>query len=138
MIVVIDSSVLLRKLFGEPEPLEQWPDITDAYASRLMLVEVGRTIDRCRLAGSIDDAEVAHLQQEFRSVLGSIEIVGMSERILNRAGASMPTVVGSLDAVHLATAIEVNEALEEPVALATHDDQLARAGRASGLLVFGI
>lgn len=138
MIAYIDSSVLLRKLFGEPHPLEEWPAIEEAYTSRVLLVEVGRVIDRCRLAGLIDDEEVAQLHLEARQVLRSIDVVGLTEPILVRAGGAMPTSLGTLDAVHLATVLELAATLERPPVLATHDAQLARAARASGLGVAGV
>lgn len=137
MKVLIDTSVLLRKLFGEPEPLREWSKIEEAFASRLLLVELGRAIDRCRLAGDIDDEAVEHLHQEARQVLRSVEIIGLSEPIMLRAAGSMPTALGSLDSLHLATAIELAYEQKVPVLLATHDAQLARAARASGLEVIG-
>jgi predicted nucleic acid-binding protein len=137
MITLVDSSVVLRLLFGEPNALQSWSKITDAYASRLIGVEIGRVIDRRRLAGAIDDNDVAHLQQETRRTLRSIEILALSEPILDRAASAMPTMVGSLDAIHLATALELSRSLATPVVVATHDEQLARAARASGLTVVG-
>jgi predicted nucleic acid-binding protein len=128
---------VLRQLFGEPGTLAEWGEIEEAYASRLLTLELGRVIDRCRLNGEIDDAQVEHLHLEAQRLLRSIELLGMSERILLRAGGPMPVVVGSLDAIHLATALELSESLGEPVVLATHDAQLARAARASGLRVCG-
>jgi predicted nucleic acid-binding protein len=50
----------------------------------------------------------------------------------------MPTVLGTLDALHLATALEVKRALAPKLVLLTHDEQLARAARASGLAVLGV
>ncbi|MDI7277798.1 MAG: PIN domain-containing protein [Anaerolineae bacterium] len=137
MIALLDSSVLLRKLFGEPHPLAEWSRIQEAYASRVLVVEIGRVIDRCRLEGTIDDAQVEHLHREARRVLRSVSIVALTERILLRAAGPMPTVIGSLDAVHLATAIELAQSLPKSLSLATHDAQLARAARASGLEVCG-
>jgi predicted nucleic acid-binding protein len=49
----------------------------------------------------------------------------------------MPTVIGSLDAIHLATALELAEETRTSLVLATHDARLARAARASGLTVIG-
>jgi predicted nucleic acid-binding protein len=138
MIALLDTSVLLRKLFGERASLAEWPRITEAYASRILLLELGRVIDRSRLAGDIDDRQVEHLHREARRVLRSVEVLALSERILVRAGGPMPTVVGSLDAIHLATALELAADREGPMVLATHDEQLGRAARASGLEVWGI
>ena len=135
---LIDTSVLLRMLFGEPAPLAAWRTITDAYASRLVGVEIARVIDRRRLAGAIGDEDVAHLHEEARRVLRSIEVVAVSDTILDRAAAAMPTALGTLDAIHLATALETARVKRRPVVVATHDEQLARAARGCGLDVIGV
>jgi len=137
VIALLDTSVVLRKLFGEPDSLAEWSQVRSAFASRILLVELGRVIDRCRLAGDIDDSQVEQLQQEARRVLRSVEVLALSERILTRAAGAMPTVLGSLDAVHLATALELAPAVGGGLVLATHDRQLARAARASGLETCG-
>lgn len=137
MIAYVDSSVILRKLFGEPHPLSEWPLIEDAYASRIMPVEVARVIDRTRLEGRIDDEQVALLHEESRRVFASISIVSLTEPILVRAASAMPASVGTLAALHLATAIELARKLDAELIMATHDVQLGRAARASGLVVRG-
>lgn len=133
----VDSSVILRVLLGEARPLPEWRKIKQAYASRLLAVEVGRTIDRCRLAGDINDAEVEQLHGELARLLRSLSLIGLTGAILERAAAAMPTVLGSLDAIHLASAMELERSLGERPVLATHDAQLARAARASGFTVVG-
>lgn len=138
MMALIDTSVLLRKIFGERASLVEWSQVTEAYASRVLLLELGRVIDRSRLAGDIDDRQVEQLHREARRLLRSVEVLALSERILARAGGPMPTVVGSLDAIHLATALELAAVRSGPLALATHDEQLGRAARASGLEVWGV
>lgn len=138
MIAFIDSSVLLRMLFGEPNALAQWVDIDEAYASRLLSLEVARVIDRCRLDGTIEDDDVANLHEESRRVLRSVEVLAMTEAIVARAAQPMPTVLGTLDAIHLATALELAPTVDGSLAFATHDRQQARAARALGLPVLGV
>lgn len=137
MRAVVDTSAVFRKLFGEQGALKEWGRIDDAFASRILLVELGRAVDRVRLAGKIDDDQVVSIHQEARKLLASATIVSLTPRILRRAAAAFPTVVGTLDALHLATALEL--ARDDPGSwvLATHDEQLARAARASGLEVVG-
>jgi predicted nucleic acid-binding protein len=137
VIAFVDSSVLLRKLFGEPGALAEWSQIDQAYASRILPVEVARVIDRFRLAGRIDDADVAALHGEARRVLRSMQVLALSESVLRRAAGPMPVTLGTLDAVHLATALELAPTLDGTLVLATHDEQLARGARASGLDVCG-
>ena len=136
MIALLDTSVVARKLFGEPDTLAEWPRIREAYASRLLIVELGRLIDRCRLAGEIDDEQVEQLQMEAKRVLRSVEVLALSERILVRAAGPMPTVLGSFDAIHLATAQDL-AVTRGALVLATHDKQLARGARASGIEACG-
>ena len=138
MIAYVDSSVLLRKLFGEPRSLSEWATIEVAYSSRLLPLEVGRVIDQCRLAGQITDDEVAQLHEQAHELMLAIDILAITDAILERAASPMPTVLGSLDSIHLSTAIELRRTLEKPIRVATHDVKLARAARSSGLEVCGI
>lgn len=137
MIALVDTSVVLRKLFGEPEVLAEWGRIREAYASRVLLVELGRVIDRVRLAGEIDDGQVEQLQRESRRLMRSVTVVGLPERLLDRAAGPMPTALGTLDAIHLATAMELAARRAPAIVVATHDRQLARAARSSGLDAVG-
>jgi predicted nucleic acid-binding protein len=50
----------------------------------------------------------------------------------------MPTVLGTLDAIHLATALAVKDALSIALRLLTHDKQLAVGASAVGLEVDGV
>ena len=50
----------------------------------------------------------------------------------------MPTELGTLDAIHLATALLWTETTGESLAMATHDAALAIAARAHGLAVVGV
>jgi predicted nucleic acid-binding protein len=134
----LDTSVILRKLFNEPGPLAEWPTIEQAYASRLVALELGGVIHRYRLQGELDDESTARLFEESRRVLASVEIVALTEPILARAGGPLPTLLCSLDAIHLASALEVQRRLEPALVLATHDEQLGTAARASGLPVVGV
>jgi predicted nucleic acid-binding protein len=138
VITYVDSSIVLRKLFDEPGQLEEWSQIESAYASHLIVVEVGRVVDRSRLLGLIDDEDVARVNLAAKRALRSITLLALTQRILDRAAAPMPTVVGSLDALHLATALELAPTLDGPLVLATHDIQLARAAHASGLETVGV
>ncbi len=137
MIAFVDTSVVLRLLFGEASPLAEWATIRSAYGSALMSVEIARVIDRYRVDGTIDDDDVVQLHREARRVTGSIDLFSVTDGVLERAGRPMPTTVGTLDAIHLATALELAERNEELV-VATHDRQLGRAALASGLAVCGL
>lgn len=136
MKVYVDTSVTLRVLFREPQPLPVWGRWTEAYASRLWFTEALRTLDRVRVLAGMSDSQVALLRRDIDLVHSDFHIVPLSERILARAGDSFPTVIGTLDAIHLATALHVRDTLGLDVFL-THDTQLATAASASGLTVEG-
>jgi predicted nucleic acid-binding protein len=137
MTVYIDTSVILRILFRQPNPVEVWGKWAKALSSNLWRVEALRTVDRLRLSGDLSDEDVADLARDIRLVHETLAIYPVSERILHRAGESFPTVVGTLDAIHLATALAIreNEAID---LLLTHDGQLATAARSVGFTVVGV
>ena len=138
MKVFLDSSVVLRKVLGEANPLVEWSRITHAAASRLLAVEVARVVDRLRMEGQIDDDDVAHVVQQTRNFYQVIDEIKVNEAILRRASGAFPTVVGSLDAIHLASALTWAEDGHQDLRFATHDRQLGRAARACGLDVVGL
>jgi predicted nucleic acid-binding protein len=70
-------------------------------------------------------------------ILSVLHIIPVTERILSRAGDAFPTVVGTLDAIHLAAAIEMRDAVGLDAFL-THDHRVAAAAAAAGLVVQGI
>ncbi len=138
MIAYIDTSVVLRLMFREPKPLKESPRVKKAFASRLLAVELGRAIDRARLAGTINDDEVATLRGEADAAVASIALVGLTDSILERASDPMPTSLKTLDALHLATAVELRAETEGELLFATHDSRLANAAKAMRFKVIGV
>ena len=63
--------------------------------------------------------------------------VDVTPGVLRRAADPFPTPLGTLDAIHLATAILWREGRQEGPVMATHDGQLATAARAVGLATAG-
>lgn len=137
MKVYIDTSVILRVLLREPNPFPDWGQWKQAYASRLWHTEALRVVDRMRLMAAISDQQVVHLRREIEAIHQALHILPVSERILARAGDAFPTVLATLDAIHLATALQLRDAIGLDAFL-THDAQLATAAAASGFIVHGI
>jgi predicted nucleic acid-binding protein len=137
MTVYVDTSVILRILFRESNPVEVWGKWDRAFSSSLWRVEALRNVDRLRLGGDLSDDGVADLVREIRLVHETLAIYPLTETILQRASESFPTVVGTLDAIHLATALAIRQV--EPLdILLTHDGQLATAARSVGFTVGGV
>jgi uncharacterized protein len=136
MNVYVDSSVILRIVLGEPERLSTWSRIRRAVSSQLVRLECLRTIDRARVRLGLDDAEVAERRASVLHVLEGIDVVPIDAAVLDRAADPFPTVLGSLDAIHLASALRARSAISD-LCLATHDTELGTAARAVGFEVLG-
>lgn len=138
MIVYLDTSVVLRILFRQPDPLDTWGAWEEAYSSELMGVESRRLIDRMRLDVSLDDEGVAQAQEQLALMERTIGRILLTRMVLYRASLPMATSVRTLDAIHLASALLLNEQSPEPIVFATHDRQQATAARALGLECTGV
>ena len=135
MSVYIDASVLLRLVLGEPNALETWQTLTPV-SSELIRVECLRVIDRAAVSLRMSDEETARHRADVLEALATFRLIAVSTSILHRAADPFPTALGTLDAIHLATAITLRDELPE-LSLATHDRELATAARAIGLTVAG-
>ena len=134
MTAYIDSSVLLRILMAQPDRLKQWRAIDRAVSSELIRVECLRTIDRLRLAGSLDDNDISLRREAALQQLSGFDLIALDSRILERAAEPFPTALGTLDALHLASALMARQEVPD-LRLATHDRELATAARAIGFEV---
>jgi len=135
--VYVDSSVVLRVVLGEPRPLREWRRIDRAISSQLVRLECLRTIDRARVRLALDDAEVAAQRAAALEVLEGFDMVPIDAVVLQRASDPFPTLLGSLDAIHLASALHARAQVPQ-LRLATHDAELATAARAMGFTVLGM
>jgi predicted nucleic acid-binding protein len=97
-----------------------------------------RTIDRLRVAGTITIEESAIRREVVYTILDALDIVEITRPILHRAAQPMPASLGSLDAIHLATAELWKETREQDILFATHDRALGLGARANGFKVVGI
>ncbi|MGH9782547.1 MAG: PIN domain-containing protein [Terriglobia bacterium] len=138
MIVYLDSSVLLRVVLGQRGRLKEWKTVREGVASALAEVECLRTLDRLRLRGAITDQDLSVRREAVYRLLEEIEVVEPTRPILARASLPLPTPIGTLDAIHLATAMLWRESSSADLGFATHDAALGIAARASGFRVFGI
>ena len=138
MIAYVDASVLLRVALGEPGALPEWRQIKRGVASALIEAESLRTLDRLRLRAGLADPEVATRRGTILSLIASLEIVEIDQTVLDRAAQPMPTEIGTLDAIHLVTALLWKESTHARRVMATHDGALALAAQAHGLDVVGV
>jgi predicted nucleic acid-binding protein len=130
--VYVDASVILGLTLGEPQALRvKW---NSAISSELLSVEIFRTVDRLQLT-RLTVPEAARFRKVADANLAGIELIPLDSTVLRRAAGYFPKPVGTLDAIHLATALRWYESRGDLVLL-THDRQLAVAAQASGLHVY--
>lgn len=128
---------MLRVLLGQENALAEWADVEVAVTSALTEVECLRTLDRLRVSRGIAEEEVALRRESVVALLRSVETVDLSTPVLRRASQPLPVTVGTLDALHLATALLWRDYNGTDLTMATHDAALASAARAMGLVVVG-
>jgi len=138
VIAYVDSSVLLRVVLGQPDKLTEWESIETGVASGLVEVECLRTLDRLRLRADLPDEELAARREAVYRLTEEMELVEPSGAVLSRASQPMPTPLGTLDAIHLATALLWRERGSPDLIMATHDAALGVAARACGFRVLGV
>ena len=122
----IDSSALLKLVVREPETSALEADLAQRdglLASRLVVLECRRAARR---------ASHARLLQRVDDLLEAIYLLELTPAILDDAATLDPPLLRSLDALHLATALAVDDPELE---LITYDTRLADAATASGLVV---
>lgn len=131
----LDSSAVLRYLYRQPGFLDLRGRPEHAVASPLTETECLRTLDRNRLVAA-DDA-VESRQGTLAELMRHIEFVDLTPAILRRVGTPLAAPLGTLDAIHLVTALTWCEINGAYMTIATHDRALARAARLYGLQVIG-
>jgi uncharacterized protein len=123
--VYLDASAAVKLVVREAESRslrEFVRDRTTRVSSRLLAVELLRAVQRANPA-SVGQA---------RSLLEVMDFVELDEEIAARSAALGPPGLRSLDAIHLASALELGEGLD---AFVTYDARQADAARALGLPV---
>jgi predicted nucleic acid-binding protein len=137
MIAYVDSSVLLRLALGQPNALPEWRQIDRGVSSALISTESLRTLDRLRIRAGLSDIEIAKRRATILSLIASLELIEIDAMVLNRAAQPMPTELGTLDAIHLASALLWKEWTGVDPIMATHYAALGLAAQAHGFRVIG-
>jgi len=122
--VYLDSSAIVKLVVEEPESaaLQRFLDDFAALAScELVRVEVPRAVaERGADAGT-----------RARRVLDRMHLLTLGDALLDAAGG-LWVGLRSLDAIHVAAALELGEDVE---CLVTYDHRMAAAARESGMTV---
>jgi predicted nucleic acid-binding protein len=137
VIAYLDSSALLRLVLREPGALDELRSAESLVSSELLAVECPRTIDRLRLQDVLSLEEAVARRGAVDEWLEAVDLVLLQRSVLWRASEPLPTPLGTLDALHLATALLWREQTGQDLVMATHDGGLALAARAFGLETLG-
>jgi predicted nucleic acid-binding protein len=119
--VYLDSSALIKLILPEPESaaleeeLQRWPDW---LSSALAAIECRRTLRRIHAPATVID--------RAGCVLEMTTLLRLDETVLRLAEHVGSTMLRSLDAIHLASALSLGDV---PEAFITYDDRLAAAAR---------
>ncbi len=136
MIVYAETSAVLRWLFNEIGGIEILDLLRDAekiVCSRLTLIEARRAIHRAVVMKRIRDVEAAELRAALSQAAARWALLEMSPEVAVRAEQSFPAEpVRTLDAIHLASALLLREALTALMLLST-DDRVRENAKLLGL-----
>jgi predicted nucleic acid-binding protein len=126
MAVYLDTSAASKLVVRETETpaLRRWiRNRTDeVVSSDIMRTELTRATRRVA-PGALAQA---------RAVLESVTLIDVSSSILERAALLEPLAMRSLDAIHLATAVDLGDDID---VIVTYDHRLSEAARTLGFVV---
>ena len=134
----IDSSVLLRNLLGESEQIRELDRFKNYYSSRLLKTECIRVLNRAFSSNRLNDIQYSEAYQRLLFRLKGIKLIALDENIFDLAESHLPVALGTLDALHLSTAIRIRDVGNiSELKILTHDNQLGKACRAVGFSTLG-
>lgn len=134
----VDTSVVLRLLFGEAGPTVALREGETVVSSELLEVEAFRAIDRERLLGHLDDRDTAVKRKELGDLIARIDVSPVDRVVIDRAKGSFAVNVRALDAIHVATAEVLADESGLDVEFWTHDERQQIAALSRGLTVYGV
>lgn len=126
MALYLDTSAAVKLVVAEPESgaLATWiADHDDRIVgSDLLRTELLRTVRR----------GAPHLMGRARGVIDAVDVLVLRTELFERAAEIEPLPLRTLDALHLACALDLGDELDGVV---TYDDRLAAAARDHGVAV---
>jgi hypothetical protein len=136
--VYVDSSIVLRHILNSDSALGVIGPSDIVGSSDLLVIECQRVLQRERMAGHLNDQQYAEAVGALDSIVERLFLIELGPAVKQRAAGSFPTVVGTLDAIHLASAILWGQGQHlTDLRVLTVDRQLAICARSVGLQVIG-
>lgn len=139
MNLYLDTSALAKRYVEEPgsKDVLDWMDLADTIGTGLITrAEVAAAITRATRMKHLTEQVSAKALNKFRQEWVDFHRIPINEELIARADfLACQHGLRGYDAIHLAAALIWQEALMLPVTLATYDQELASAGRKSGLTI---
>ncbi|PKL08548.1 MAG: hypothetical protein CVV51_08375 [Spirochaetae bacterium HGW-Spirochaetae-7] len=133
MVAYLDSSVLLRYLLLGETTLRHVQAFPRLVSSELLEIECRRVLLRCRLKAQLDDEALMEATKRLDDVLESIDLLELGTAVKKRAMEAFPTYVNTLDALHLASALQLlAEEPAEGINVFSHDRSFNLCARTLG------
>lgn len=133
--IYLDTSAILKLLRREAET-DALIDHLDAHAQQDLITSALATVETARALTALGETETAtraiHGPDRINVGASVIPAVAISMAVLDLARTLPPTVLRSLDAVHIATAKLAGNSLDH---LITYDKRMIVAADAAGLRV---
>ena len=135
MTIYAETSAVLRWLFAEDGGEGVRGTLATASkvtTSRLTLIETRRVVLRAEREGRVTSAQAADLRAIFAQAASTWAVLEVSDEVARRAEAGFPIEpVRTLDAIHLASALFLREALPD-LAIVTMDERVRTNAHALG------
>lgn len=137
MIVYFDTSALLKRYVVEADSeavAVLWKNASTIAASQILYAELAAAFARRRRELPASAATLDHAQQTFREDWATIHRIAVDDEINRRVDELLTRhALRGADAIHLASALVVRDALQQPVTFACADLKLVAAARDEGL-----
>ena len=133
MIAFVDTSVVLRFVLEGDISLHQAFTATVTACSELLWIESMRVAQRLRLDGALSDTDLAEAVSRIVTFYSSFRVYLLDNEIKQVASGPFPTVIGTLDALHLACARRCARHYPgETLLVYSYDKQMNLCARALG------
>jgi len=128
-LLYLDASALVKLVRDEPESdaLDRYLDGADIISSEIAIVELMRAARRAPLVDPRLDGEL--LAQGSAELLESVALLPVEHDVLLRAAGLEEPFLRALDAIHIASAL----VLDELDAFVSYDERQSAAARIAGL-----
>jgi predicted nucleic acid-binding protein len=113
MVAYLDSSVLLRHILLGEISIKHALEFPRIVSSELIEIECRRVLYRYRLAGELQDEGFAEAAERLNRILDGIDVLELTGPIKKRATDAFPVIIGTLDALHISTALMLAESQDE-------------------------